>query len=191
MSPYRNDEKLMQLVANGDRPAQELLLRRVRRRVHVVSTAILKHSEDAEDATQAAVIQILRRAGTYRGASRIETWATRIAAREALRIAQDRRLRAARTLPEDEGEEVAFPPHVELADEIPKHIREYLSHLPETLRNALALRHVLGYSVVEISELLEVSPNTIKDRIARARLELRRMIRRDSLGVERGKVSHS
>lgn len=191
MTQYRSDEKLMRRVAAGDRAAQEAVLKRVRNRVHVVSTAILGNAEDAEDATQAALIQVLRRAITYKGVSRIEAWAARIAAREAVRLAQERRLRAARTAPEDQGKELEVPPTAELASEIPKHIREYLNDLPEALRNTLVLRHVLDYTVPEIAELLSTSPNTIKDRLSRARGELRRMIRKDLLATERAKVSHS
>jgi RNA polymerase sigma-70 factor (ECF subfamily) len=190
MTQHRNDEKLMRRVAAGDRAAQEAVLRRIRNRVHVVSTAILGNPEDAEDATQAALIQVLRRAVTYKGVSRIEAWASRIAAREAVRLAQERRLRATRTVPEDHGKELEVPPAVELASEIPKHIREYLNELPEALRNTLVLRHVLDYTVPEISDLLSASPNTIKDRLSRARSELRRLIRRDLLATERAKVSH-
>jgi RNA polymerase sigma-70 factor, ECF subfamily len=190
MTQHRNDEKLMRRVAAGDRAAQEAVLRRVRNRVHVVSTAILGNPEDAEDATQAALIQVLRRAVTYKGVSRIEAWATRIAAREAVRLAQERRLRAARTVPEEQGKELEAAAPLELANAIPKHIREYLNELPEALRNTLVLRHVLDYTVPEISDLLSASPNTIKDRLSRARSELRRLIRRDLLATERAKVSH-
>jgi len=190
MNGHRSDERLMQLVASGDRAAQEALLRRVRRRVHVVSSAILKHAEDAEDATQAALIQILRRASSFRGESRVESWATRIAVREAVRLSQERRLRAARTLPEGAVELVSAL-GVELASEIPRHIREYLNDLPQALRNALVLRHVLGYTVAEMAELLETSQNTIKDRLTRARAEIRRMIRRDLLATARGRATRS
>jgi len=191
MTLFRRDERLMKKVANGDRQAQEIVLARVLRRVHVVSSAILGQPEDAEDATQSALIQIVRRAATYRGESRIESWAAAIAAREAVRLAQERRLRAARTVSEDEA---LFEPVGEtqnLAAEIPRHIRDYLDALPEVLRNTLVLRHVLGYTVPEIAELLETSPNTVKDRLSRARVEIRKMIRRDKLASQSRKVSQS
>ena len=108
-----------------------------------------------------------------------------------MRLATERRLRAARTAPEEQGKDLEVAPPVELASEIPKHIRDYLDALPEALRNTLVLRHVLDYTVPEIAELLDASPNTIKDRLSRARGELRRMIRRDLLATERAKVSHS
>lgn len=188
---HRRDAKLMQLAAAGNREAQEAVLRRLRHRVHVVSTAVLGHAQDAEDATQAALIQILRRASTYRGESKLEAWATRISAREAVRIAQERRLRAARTGTELTDEEPASPAPIELSIEIPRKVRDYLSDLPETLRNTLVLRHVVGYTVPELAELLDLSPNTIKERLSRARAEVRRMVRRDMLKVPSDKAQNS
>jgi DNA-directed RNA polymerase specialized sigma24 family protein len=44
---------------------------------------------------------------------------------------------------------------------------------------ALVLRHVLGYSVEEIAELTEVSPNTVKDRLVQAREQVRKTLRRE------------
>jgi RNA polymerase sigma-70 factor (ECF subfamily) len=185
------DAKLMQLVAAGNREAQETVLRRLRHRLHVVSSAVLGHAQDAEDATQAALIQILRRASTYRGDSTLEAWATRITAREAVRIAQERRLRAARAGVEHTDEEPPEPGPVELASEIPRKVRDYLAELPETLRNALVLRHVVGFTVPELAEMLATSPNTIKERLSRARSEVRRMIRRDLLRVPQDGVPQS
>jgi RNA polymerase sigma-70 factor, ECF subfamily len=188
MNQHRDDEKLMRLAAAGKRSAQEAVLLRVVRRLQVVSRAILEHAEDAEDATQSALIQVLRRADTFRGTSSLETWAMRIGAREALRIARQRRLRAARSVAASEFEAAVLNAR-ELSEAIPRDVREYLKELPEALRNALVLRHVCDYTVPEIAELLGVSPNTIKDRLLRARLAVRRKIRREVQLLRRGKVS--
>lgn len=188
MSPYRNDQKLMRLVAAGEREAQDIVLRRILRRLQVVSRAILQDAEDAEDATQAALIQVLRRARTYRGASQIETWAMRIGVREALRIARERRLRMARTAPDDPERDSAPVGAREFASEIPRDVREYLNELPEAQRNTLVLRHVCDYTIPEIAELLGISPNTVKDRLVRARGAVRRMIRREVQTLKRGNV---
>jgi RNA polymerase sigma-70 factor (ECF subfamily) len=61
----------------------------------------------------------------------------------------------------------------------PRPLVEYLAELPETRRVALVLRHVMGYSIEEIAELTEVSPNTVKDRLLRAREQVRKTLRRE------------
>jgi DNA-directed RNA polymerase specialized sigma24 family protein len=45
----------------------------------------------------------------------------------------------------------------------------------------LVLRHGFEYSIDEIAELTGVSPNTVKDRLLRAREAIRRIIRREQL----------
>jgi RNA polymerase sigma-70 factor (ECF subfamily) len=187
MLEHGQDVALMQQAAAGNRDAQETVLRRLRQRVHVVASSVLRHPQDAEDATQTALILILNNAGSFRGESRLESWAARVAAREALRLAQQRHLRAARTVPEDEvqGMSSAAPP----PDALPAEVRSHLDALPEAQRSALVLRHVLGYTVPEIAALLSTSPNTIKDRLHRAREAVRRRIRRENLANPRRKVN--
>jgi DNA-directed RNA polymerase specialized sigma24 family protein len=40
---------------------------------------------------------------------------------------------------------------------------------------------MMDFSIDEIAELTEVSPNTVKDRLLHARQQLRKLIRRDRL----------
>jgi RNA polymerase sigma-70 factor (ECF subfamily) len=58
---------------------------------------------------------------------------------------------------------------------------EYVDRLPEPLRMALLLRHGFGYSLEEIGELIEITPNAAKKRVSRGRQAVRRMIRKDGV----------
>jgi RNA polymerase sigma-70 factor (ECF subfamily) len=60
-------------------------------------------------------------------------------------------------------------------------VREYLDRLSEPARTVLVLRHGFEYSIEEIAELTGVSPNTVKDRLLRAREAIRRIVRREQL----------
>jgi RNA polymerase sigma-70 factor (ECF subfamily) len=140
----------------------------------------LRHEADAEDATQHALIEILRAASTFRGESALETWADRIAVRSAIRIARQRRLSSVRSESSLEPDELPGPStNRELGDALPRSILVYLDELPEARRTALVLRHAMGYSIDEIAELTGVSVNTVKDRILSARQQVRKMVRRD------------
>ncbi len=180
--PERNEKlKLVSRAGAGDLAAQEHLVALLRRRVRTISRAILGHPQDAEDAAQCILLEILKSAPTYRGDS-LNAWADRIAVRTAIRHARQRRVRAARA--EAEVEVVAL-----VADEsgfessLPRPILEYLSELPEARRTALVLRHVLEYSVAEIAEITGASPNTVKDRLLQARRQVRQAIRRELIAV--------
>lgn len=184
-APQNHDVNvLVSLAAAGDVNAQRSLVERLQRRVHAISLSIMGNALDAEDTTQASLVEILRSAGSFRGESLVG-WADKIAARTAIRHARQRRMRAMQCEPREDLEELAEVPEVDQSDQqLPRKIVEYLALLPETRRVAIVLRHVMDYSVDEVAEMTDVSPNTVKDRLLHARAQLRRLIRRDlSLGT--------
>ena len=151
----------------------------LRRRVRTVAMAILGHAEDAEDAVQCTLLEVLRSAPSFRGGS-LYAWTDRIAVRTAARHARRRRVRAAHF---DDGTSVegvsGRPERPSPQHSIPRPILDYLAELPEARRTALVMRHVLEYSVDEIAELTETAPNTVKDRLLQARRQVRRRIRQE------------
>ncbi|HEY4159367.1 MAG TPA: sigma-70 family RNA polymerase sigma factor [Polyangiaceae bacterium] len=181
MDADRNDHlELAVLAASGNRVARQALVQRVGPRVRVIAVAILGNRADAEDAIQATWVEILTSISTYRGES-LTAWADRIAARTAMRHARQRRLRATRAAPESDLEilQTGTPTPSFSEHDIPRPLLDYLAALAEPRRVVLVLRHVLGYSIAEISEVTEVPINTVKDRLLHARAQLRRAIRRD------------
>lgn len=172
----------MELVAADDPIAQKTLVVRLLPRVRRAARALLRERADADDATQLAIIEVLRSARTYRGIASIEAWSDRITIRTTLRQARRQSARRQRI------DAAAEPDAIDGGDaadaallraDLPRALAEYLEALPEARREALILRHVLDHSVAEVAELTGVSPNTVKDRLLAAREEIRRMIRRD------------
>ncbi len=182
MSPFdeASSDKvlLVSLAAEGDSEAQAHLVALLRRRVRTISFAILGHPEDAEDASQNILMELLRSAGAYRGGN-LNAWADRIAVRTAVRYARQRRMRAAREDSAVDPDAFAPPVHSSFRHTIPRPILAYLGELPEARRTALVLRHVLDYGIAEIAVMTEVSPNTVKDRLLSARRQIRKCVRRD------------
>jgi len=160
---------------------RDLLTRRLRPRVQRLVASFLRNKADAEDASQAALLEILRAMPSFRGESKLETWADRIAVRVAIRAARTRRLAAVRTHETIDPDELATARSDETStDELPQSLLVYLDALPEVRRTVLILRHALGYSLQEIAELTACSENTVKDRLLSARNEVRKMVRRDA-----------
>jgi len=175
----RDQKELVSLAGAGDPAAQEHLVALLRRRVRTISIAILGHAQDAEDAAQCVLLEILKSAPTFRGDS-LYAWTDRIAVRTAARHARKRRVRAAHF--DTEASVEGAPTWVDSQSpehSIPRPILEYLSELPEARRTVLVMRHVLEYSINEIAELTETSPNTVKDRLLQARRQVRKRIRHE------------
>ncbi len=171
--------EFMQRVAAGNASAQGEFIQLIERRVRTVAMAVLGHTADAEDATQNILLELLRSAKTYRGDGLL-SWTDRIAVRTAARHARKRRVRAAATDFKIEPDEVACHSDLHAEHDIPRPLLEYLAELPEARRTALVMRHLLEYSVQEIAELTDTSPNTVKDRLLQARAQLRRSVRRET-----------
>jgi RNA polymerase sigma-70 factor, ECF subfamily len=164
------DLAVMRAVAGGDVRASQDLMRRLLPRAQRLCQALLRDATDAKDASQSGLLQVLRSAHTFRGECGLEHWSDRIVTRAALRwIVAERRTRQEPLAEDLGGQHGASQPRVLL--------RECLSKLPEAQRVTLLLRAGFEYSVEEIASLTEVSPNTVKDRLTRARQTLRALVR--------------
>jgi len=175
-----DDCELAARVTAGDPSARRELVRRLGGRVRLIASTILRNRADAEDAVQATWVAIFTSISSYRGGN-LAAWVARISGRTAMRHARKRGARAIHADPDSDLEQLtgsdpqpSFPGHA-----IPRPLLAYLAELSEARQVVLVLRHVLDYSVDEISELTATSVNTVKDRLLSARRQLRRAIRRD------------
>jgi len=162
----------MKRVAAGVPEAQEELAERLVMRVRRGAHALMRGSADADDSAQLALVEILRSAHDYSGDSTVERWADRIVGRSVVRFARAVRRRASAFATVGVDDEATL----ERSDHPPRNLDECLGRLPTTAREALLLRHAFGQSVDEIAELTQVSPDTVRDRLALARREFRRLV---------------
>lgn len=164
------DVNLMRRAGSGDRDAQRVVAVRLMRRVQRLARTLLRDRDEAHDASQLSLLEILRSAHQFRGESELEGWADRIVVRTTLRHARHGRRLASDALEGQAGPSVAPSGDHSVA------AHEYLSLLSESHRTVLLLRCGLEYSIEEIAELSQVSPNTVKDRLKRARECLRSVL---------------
>lgn len=158
--------------------ARRALLLQVLPTMRGATRSLLPQVADADDALQQATIDLLAGLSTYRGQGRVEAWARTIAVRCSLRLLAKNRRHISLADPDrrlrDETAE-----HDAIAERLPRSVRSYLENLPAVQREVLVLRHGLGYTVPEISELCGESVNTIKSRLVTARKRIRKLIRQD------------
>ena len=166
----------MAAAQGGDRDAMDVLLRRHHGRIWAVCRRITGNDADAADATQEAMLLIVRRLGTFDGRSRFTTWAHRVTTNACLDELRRRGRRPAPGLPDDDLDDARTvvsadaPIDTEVAGRLA--IDEALAQLPEEFRLPVVLRDVAGHDYGEIAEILGIPAGTVRSRIARGRARL-------------------
>lgn len=159
----------MEAAQQGDARALDALLRRHQSRVHAVCRRIAGNDADAQDATQEALLAIVRGLPRYDGRAAFGTWAYRVATNACL---DELRRRGRRPVPVEEIVERAD--HDGAGDRLADRmlIDAALAELPEEFRACVALRDLCDLDYAQIAEALDIPPGTVRSRIARGRAAL-------------------
>lgn len=178
-------ESLVAAAIAGDRGAMDRLLRLHYDRMHAVCRRITGNDADAADATQEAMISVVRSLSRFDGRSSFGTWAYRIATNASLDELRRRRRRPvladrdASDGTNDHDPHTADPdagPRVEaIADRLA--IDAALASLSEEFRVPIVLRDVADFDYAEIADTLGIPVGTVKSRIARGRAALAQLLR--------------
>ena len=160
----------------GDRAAIEAIVREVHPLVHNVCRRTLNNDADADDATQNALINVIRNIGRFDGRSSFTTWVYRIAANAAIDESRRRRRRRLHVVSDEhemaDDAGLVVETRVDDADQL----RLLLQQLPEEFRVAVVLRDVMDLDYEEIAEVLGVPGGTVRSRIARGRAKLAELL---------------
>lgn len=146
---------------------------------------LLGDQEDARDAAQDTFLKAYRSLRRFRGESRFATWLYRIAVNTGLSVRRSRKARPRLVSLSSAGSvESAFDPPAatgeasEMASmsEQAQMAQEALLRLEEEQRQIIVLHDVNGCSYAEIAEILGCASGTVKSRLHRARMRLRRAV---------------
>ena len=167
---------LVLLARSGDRGALNELLSEVQDGLYGYLVRLVDDKHLAEDILQEVFVLIWRKLSWLRDPEFFRPWAFRIASREAFR-----RLRKHRVLARMLGNEALL---AELpAREAPPFRQEWaealpglLTHLSAASRAVLILHYLQGMTLNEVADILEVSPGTVKSRLAYGLASLRQQI---------------
>ncbi len=179
--PRMSDEALMRALAKGDADAGRELARRLMPRCKRVVRAVVGAHRDFDDIVQQCLIDVLRGAASFRGEASLETWASRICVRRAIKAVN----RSRRNLEDVDAKVDAESLRAEedaarlLSERLPRPLERYLEELGPLHREAIVLRYGLGYAVAEIAEMTGAKPNTIKVRLFQGLKKLRAQVEHD------------
>jgi RNA polymerase sigma-70 factor, ECF subfamily len=169
------DDHLVRAVAAGDRTALELLYRRHAPWLAGRLAARTSSRELAEEALQDTFLAAWRSARAYHGSGEVPAWLWGIARRRLASLAR-RQPRGNLSL-ELAGERIdpaAGPEEAVLGRDTSARIRLAVAHLPGEQRAAITAVVYQGQTITQAALAAKVAEGTIKSRLHRARLHIRK-----------------
>ncbi|NYJ03397.1 RNA polymerase sigma-70 factor (ECF subfamily) [Nocardioides thalensis] len=176
--PQDLDELALRAAA-GDRDALEDVLAAVQPRVRRICGRMLLYPEDAEEATQDALLLVATKIHTFEGKSRFTTWLHAVASNSARGTYRSLKRRAAERATDElpvnadpRTTSVIAGSRLDLLEAL-----EVLAASNPELVEPLVLRDVQELDYNEISSLLGVPLGTVKSRIHHARTAVRPLLK--------------
>ncbi|HEV2677023.1 MAG TPA: RNA polymerase sigma factor [Aliidongia sp.] len=170
-----------------DEAAFRTIMQRHNSQLYRVARSVLRSDSEAEDVVQETYVRAFIHLGTFRGESSLGTWLARIALNEALGRQRRERPTVEWTALEEalNGKVVPFPhatrdnPERSMAQqEIQRLVERAIDDLPVKYRAILMTRVIAGMNVEDTAALLQLSIETVKTRLHRARGLLRARVER-------------
>ena len=182
-----DDVALVHCVLTGDETAFAKLVEKYQKQVHAIAWRATKDFHIAEDIVQETFLRAHQKLGTLNDPHRFSAWLNAIATRRCLAWLREKRLNSELSehiniaMRHDDpysgylaGEQVK-----EATQELRETIKKWLGKLRENERTVVTLHYFDGMSCEEIAAFLDVTRNTIKSRLSRARQRLKKY---ESLG---------
>ncbi|MCH8089007.1 MAG: sigma-70 family RNA polymerase sigma factor [Chloroflexi bacterium] len=146
--------------------------------VYNIALRMTNDPHDAEDIAQDAFLSAYKAYSSFRGQSQVSTWLYRITVNACLM--KIRKEKKAKLLTQTGIEDVNIPDwtgepgKAAVNAELRRALEEAVARLPHDLRIAVVLRDAQGYSGQETADILEISVASLKSRLHRARVLLRK-----------------
>ena len=178
-----NEMILLEKAVNGDIQSFELLIRKYQKFAYNIALNYLKDIDEAEDATQEALIKAFKYLKNFHMESKFSTWLYRIVintCKDELRKKSKENniisLNANDTY-EDEIEDLSYEPLKTIEDkELSSGLKEAIDQLKIKYKEVIILCDVNDISYNEISDILKIPVGTVRSRINRGRKCLRKII---------------
>ena len=190
------DADLVEGLRRQDEGATEALVAAYGHRIYRLAFRITGNSSDAEEVKQDALWAAIRKIDTFRGTAAFGSWVYRITANAAYQKRRGRRVERNGVSWDELGPSfdelgqhvqpgVDWSPRLQdpvLQAELQAVLRAAIDELPAEHRATFLLHDVEGLSNPEIAETLQIKLATVKSRVHRARLFLRRRLEQYMVG---------
>jgi len=172
MTPDNND--LIKEIEN-DPKAQLKLYKRYFKKMYSTCLRYAKSSEDAEDIMQEGFIKIFNNFSTFRNEGTLESWMRKIMINTSYNYYKRKRPSVSE-YDLEKFEYHGYRKHAILDQFLENDLHILIEGLPEGYKKVFNLSAVQGYTHTEISKMLNISRNTSKTQLKRAKTSLREKI---------------
>ena len=184
-----SDKELVEKAKAGDQRAFEQLVVDNQNKVYSLALRLVNDREEAADLAQEAFVRAWQGLPAFQGESSFATWVYRLATNVCIDHLRRKKRREAVepavSLDDADGgwtepADWEQDPHRQLErSERGRALSRGLAALPDWQRRVLVLRELSGLSYQEIGQAMDLDLGTVKSRIARARLALRKILLED------------
>jgi len=189
MSHAEPDAVLLEAIRDGDPDAFDRFVEHYGDRIYGFGLKVCGEREDARDVSQETLIKAFEGLKGLREPRALRSWLYRVASNACLMKRRKGKFEPARELSLDslmprDPEAAAFeipdvsrvPEGEAVRNELRRTVRRAIGELPAHYRIVLILRDMEGLSTREVAEALDVPESTVKMRLHRARLAVRKSL---------------
>jgi RNA polymerase sigma factor (sigma-70 family) len=169
------DGHLISKCLNGEPEAFGVLVDKYKAGIYAFTFSRLRNFHDAEDVTQDVFIKAYQNLSKLRRWDSFAVWVYTIASNLCSKWKRSKSRRPDREFIEDQDEDALENPSLDAyrMDIISNSLHDALDSLPEIYQEALTLHYLGGMSTDDIAKSLGASPTTIRQRLVRARAQLK------------------
>jgi len=180
----KTEQELVKRAQHDDRRAQAEIVAQNERMVYNAALRLLANEDEAECVLQETFLKVFQALPEFKGQSALSTWIYRIATNFSLMRLRSRK-KATENLDNVESKLnkstlAAFnrsignnPLRAVMNKELRHAMEKEIAELPDKFRSVFVLKDIDGYSLKEISDMLNMSLAAVKTNLHRARLFLR------------------
>lgn len=171
-------DELVERCKKGDAQSYEALYRQYSKAMYNTSLRIVNNAADAEDVLQEAFLDAFRTLHDFNYRSTFGAWLKKIVINKSINVLRTRKI----NLVDMETTDLQAVTEEETINEEEIHyrveeVKKLIRKLPDGYRTVLSLYLLEGYDHEEISQILNISHNTVRTQYVRAKQKLLSIIK--------------
>lgn len=180
-----DDKLLVERMCEGDQEAFRELVEHFKKKVYYLAYDIIHDQHEAEDISQEVFIKVYRFIHKFRKDAKLSSWIYQITVNTAIDAGrkkskrpqvhmEDSQMESLQGISSWSNESTNNPENHTEINHLQSQIHLSLEKVSPKERSAFVMRYFNGYNIGEIAEALDVSSNTIKSFLFRAKKKIRK-----------------